>query len=122
MILKQNKSTLYYIEEQKISEYELLLKYNPLIINRKIRSIEMQIEESYYLNVSHMTCDEVSGVITVSYPLEKLVVWIIQQREDLQRFKNKSFKRMNQLKQIISEYTKQEQKEVMDYMLSLIHI
>ena len=78
----------------------------------------MQIEESYYLNVSHMTCDEVSGVITVSYPLEKLVVWIIQQREDLQRFKNKSFKRMNQLKQIISEYTKQEQKEVMDYMRS----
>ncbi|MFL9487822.1 hypothetical protein ACUXS1_001530 [Staphylococcus warneri] len=53
MILKQNKSILYYIEE-KISEYGLLLKYNPLIINRKIRSIEMQIEESYHLNVSHM--------------------------------------------------------------------
>ncbi|OHR48146.1 hypothetical protein HMPREF2941_01005 [Staphylococcus sp. HMSC061F01] len=54
MILKQNKSILYYIEEQKISEYELLLKYSPLIINRKNRSIEMQIEESYHLNVSHM--------------------------------------------------------------------
>lgn len=67
MILKQNKSTLYYIEEQKISEYELLLKYNPLIINRKIRSIEMQIEESYHLNVSHMTCDEVRGIIAASF-------------------------------------------------------
>lgn len=118
MILKQSKSTLYYIEEQKISEYELLLKYNPLIINRKIKSIEMQIEESYHLNVSHMTCDDVDGVITVSYPLEKLVIWIIQQREDLERFKNNSFNRINLLKQIIHGYTKQEQKEVMDYMRS----
>lgn len=118
MILKQNKSTLYYIEEQKISEYELLLKYNPLIVNRKIRSIEMQIEESYHLNVSHMTCDDVGGVITVSYPLEKIVIWIIQQREDLECFKKSSFKRMNLLKQIIRGYTKQEQKEVIDYMRS----
>lgn len=118
MILKQNKSTLYYIEEQKISEYELLLKYNPLIINRKIRSIEMQIEESYHLNVSHMTCDDAGGVITVSYPLEKLVIWIIQQREDLECFKKSSFKRMNLLKQIIRGYTKQEQKEVMRYFKS----
>ena len=47
----------------------------------------MQIEESYHLNVSHMICDDVGGVITVSYPLEKLVIWIIQQREDLECFK-----------------------------------
>lgn len=118
MILKQSKSTLHYIEERKISEYELLLKYNPLIINRKIRSIEMQIEESYHLNVSHMTCDDVGGIVTVSYPLEKLVIWIVQQREDLERFKNNSNKRINLLKLIISEYTKQEQREVMNYMRS----
>ncbi|WP_133172072.1 spore coat protein [Staphylococcus chromogenes] len=78
----------------------------------------MQIEESYHLNVSHMTCDDVGGVITVSYPLEKLVIWIIQQREDLECFKKSSFKRMNLLKQIIRGYTKQEQKEVIDYMRS----
>lgn len=78
----------------------------------------MQIEESYHLNVSHMTYDDVDGVITVSYPLEKLVIWIIQQREDLERFKNNSFNRINLLKQIIRGYTKQEQKEVMDYMRS----
>ncbi|MDT4049792.1 spore coat protein, partial [Staphylococcus arlettae] len=39
-------------------------------------------------------------------------------QEDLERFKKNSVKRMNLLKQIVSEYTKQEQKEVMDYMRS----
>lgn len=114
MILKQNKSTLYYIEEQKISEYELLLKYNPLIINRKIRSIEMQIEESYHLNVSHMTCDEVRGIIAVSFPIDKLVIWISEKKADLKRFKNDSSVRLSLLKQVLNTYTKEEQKQGLD--------
>lgn len=118
MILKHAKSVLIYIDEPKVSEYEILIKYNPTIINKKINSIQEQIKESYDLNVSRTVCDEVSGVISVSYPIEKLVIWIIQQREDLERFKANSVKRMNLLKQIISRYTKQEQKEVIDYMRS----
>ncbi|WP_436956792.1 hypothetical protein [Staphylococcus sp. AS1337] len=59
-----------------------------------------------------------SDVISVTYPLEKLVIWIIQKQDDLDRFKKNSLKRLNLLKQIVSGYTKQEQKEVMDYMRS----
>lgn len=118
MILKHAKSVLLYFDEPKVSEYEILIKYNPIIINKKINSIQEQINESYHLNVSHTVCDEISGVISVSYPIEKLVIWIIQQREDLERFKANSVKRMNLLKQIVSGYTKKEQKEVMDYIRS----
>lgn len=118
MILKRCKSVLWYKEEKKITEYELLTHYNPQFINSKIRAIQEQINAMYHLNVSHTVCDEVSGVISVSYPLEKLVIWIIQKQDDLDRFKKNSVIRMNLLKQILSEYTKQEQKEVMDYMRS----
>lgn len=118
MILKHAKSVLLYFDEPKVSEYEILIKYNPTIINKKIYYLQEQIDESYHLNISHTVCDEVSGVISVSYPIEKLVIWIIQKQEDLERFKKNSVKRMNLLKQIVSEYTKQEQKEVMDYMRS----
>lgn len=118
MILKHAESVLLYFDEPKVSEYEILIKYNPTIINKKIYSLQEQINESYHLNVSHTVCDEVSGVISVSYPLEKLVIWIIQKQDDLDRFKKNSVIRMNLLKQILSEYTKQEQKEVMDYMRS----
>ncbi|MES3642373.1 spore coat protein [Staphylococcus saprophyticus] len=118
MILKHAKSILLYFDEPKVSEYEILIKYNPTIINKKIYYLQEQIDESYHLNVSHTVCDEVSGVISVSYPIEKLVIWIIQKQENLERFKKNSVKRMNLLKQIVSEYTKQEQKEVMDYMRS----
>ncbi|MGI2279812.1 spore coat protein [Staphylococcus cohnii] len=118
MILKHAKSVLLYFDEPKVSEYEILIKYNPIIINKKINSIQEQINESYHLNVSHTVCDEVSGVISVSYPIEKLVIWIIQKQEDLERFKANSVKRVNLLKQIVSGYTKQEQKDVMDYIRS----
>lgn len=119
MILKRAKSVLLYFDEPKVSEYEILIKYNPIIINKKINTIQDQINErSNYLNLSHTVCDEVNGVISVSYPIEKLVIWIIQQREELERFKANSVKRMNLLKQIINGYTKQEQKGVIDYMRS----
>src|SRR5699024_9006509 len=76
MILKRSKNIHWYYEEPKITEYELLTKYSPMMINSKIRVIQEQIDAMYHLNTSHMCCDEVEGVITVSYPLEKLVFWI----------------------------------------------
>lgn len=72
----------------------------------------------YHLNVSHTLCDEVVGVIAVSYPLEKLVIWIIDQKDELDRFKINSTKKLNLLKKLISSYTPKEQKEVMRYFKS----
>lgn len=118
MILKQSKSTLHYIEEQKISEYELLTQYNPQFINSKIRAIQEQINAMYHLNTSHTVCDEVAGVITVSYPVDKLVIWITDQKDELNRFKIRSTKKLNLLKKLTGNYTDKEQKEVMRYFKS----
>ena len=65
-----------------------------------------------------MSCDDVMGVISISYPLEKLVLWIIDQKEELNRFKNSSTKKLNLLKKIIHNYTPKEQQEVMRYFKS----
>nr|CEO43763.1 pathogenicity island protein [Staphylococcus saprophyticus] len=118
MRLKRCKSVLLYKEEMKITEYELLTSYNPQFINSKIRAIQEQIDAMYHLNTSHMMCDDVAGVITVSYPLEKLVIWIIEQKEELNRFKTNSTKKLNLLKKLISNYTPKEQNEVMRYFKS----
>ncbi|WP_436868559.1 pathogenicity island protein [Mammaliicoccus sciuri] len=118
MRLKRCKSVLLYKEEMKITEYELLTSYNPQFINSKIRATQEQIDAMYHLNTSHMMCDDVAGVITVSYPLEKLVIWIIDQKEELNRFKTNSTKKLNLLKKIITNYTPMEQNEVMRYFKS----
>lgn len=118
MRLKRCKSVLLYKEEMKITEYELLTSYNPQFINSKIRAIQEQIDAMYHLNTSHMMCDDVAGVISVSYPLEKLVIWIIDQKEELNRFKTNSTKKLNLLKKLISNYTAKEQNEVMRYFKS----
>ena len=118
MKLKRCKSVLLYKEEIKITEYELLTSYNPQFINSKIRAIQEQIDAMYHLNTSHMMCDDVAGVITVSYPLEKLVIWIINKKEELNRFKTNSTKKLNLLKKLISNYTAKEQNEVMRYFKS----
>lgn len=111
-----NYSLSYY--ETKISEYTLLTEYNPKFINTKIKAITIQIEMMYHLNISHMTTNEVYGVVSISYPLEKLVIDIIGEKEKLKHFKIKSNRNMQQLKQVIKQYTPNEQKEIMYYMQS----
>ena len=117
MILKRISHTLSY-HETKISEYALLTEYNPKFINTKIKAITTQIEMMYHLNISHMTTNDVHGVVSISYPLEKSVIDIIGEKEKLKHFKIKSNRNMQQLKQVIKQYTPNEQKEIMYYMQS----
>ncbi|KAB2211651.1 MAG: pathogenicity island protein [Staphylococcus epidermidis] len=111
-----NYSLSYY--ETKISEYTLLTEYNPKFINTKIKAITTQIEMMYHLNISHMTTNDVHGIVSISYPLEKLVIDIIGEKDKLKHFKIKSNRNMQQLKQVIKQYTPNEQKEIMYYMQS----
>ena len=115
-MLKKNKDTFSDKREERISEYELLVKYNPQFINRKCQALEEQINAMYHLNISHMTCDEATGVVFTSYPLDKLVIWIVEKKEKLERYKNQSLERMNLLKSIVSTYPYHEQQEIMHYM------
>ncbi|WP_261701627.1 pathogenicity island protein [Staphylococcus equorum] len=117
MKLIKSQSIFYYYGT-KLTEYELLTQYNPMFINSKIRAIQEQINAMYHLSASHTVCDEIAGVITVSYPVEKLVIWITDQKDELKRFKINSTKKLNLLRKLISNYSPKEQKEVMRYFKS----
>ncbi|KAA1039480.1 pathogenicity island protein [Macrococcus equipercicus] len=117
MKLKRCNQILHY-EGGKITEYELLTRYNPRFINGKIQAIQYQINAMYSLNQSHVVSCDVRGVISVSYPVDKLVIWIIEQKEALERYKTASSGNLATLKRIVSRYTPQEQKDIIRYMAS----
>lgn len=103
-------------ENNKFTEYELLMKFNPKIINSKIKAMNMQIECMYHLNMSHVITDDNGQLVSTSYPLDKLVIYIIEEKNKLSYYKRKSDKRLKVLKRVISSYTLQEQRNVMRYM------
>ncbi|EUK03885.1 hypothetical protein U094_00282, partial [Staphylococcus aureus DAR5876] len=80
------------------SEYQLLTQFNPAFINKKIKMCEFQIESMYHMSASTTTCDEIMGVVSVSYPIEKLVIKIIETKAGLQNYKNRSINNMALLK------------------------
>ncbi|WP_414052096.1 pathogenicity island protein [Macrococcus animalis] len=108
----------YNIGSNKLSDYELLTQYNPLFISNKIRLIEVFINDLYHLNQSHVTCCDARGVVSVSYPLDKLVFYIIEQKDRLQHYKETSDIKLTMVKRLLERYTHQEQKEVMAFMKS----
>ncbi|MGV2876143.1 pathogenicity island protein [Macrococcus capreoli] len=117
MKFKRYTTELRYKERiNKVTDYELLTKYNPLFIAKKKSLIRSQIEDMYHLNHSHVTCCDVRGVITVSYPLDKLVIWIIDSKERLEHYEAISENRMTMLKNILINYSPKQQKEVMLFM------
>ncbi|MGX0481041.1 spore coat protein CotF [Staphylococcus pasteuri] len=105
-------------QQSKISEYELLTKYNPKYINSKIKTAQSHIDEMYHLSTSITTCDQIMGIISVSYPVDKLVIWISKTKANLKRFKDDSAIRLYLLKQVLNTYTKEEQQKVVRYMQS----
>ena len=105
-------------QQSKISEYELLTKYNPKYINSKIKTAQSHIDEMYHLSTSITTCDDIMGVISVSYPVDNLVIWISETKDNLKRFKDDSAMRLYLLTQILNTYSQEEQRQVVRYMQS----
>ena len=85
-------------QQSKISEYELLTKYNPKYINSKIKTAQSHIDEMYHLSTSITTCDDI--------------------KDNLKRFKDDSAMRLYLLKQILNTYSQEEQRQVVRYMQS----
>lgn len=67
-------------DKNKFTEYELLMKFNPKIINSKIKAMNMQIECMYHLNMSHVITDDNGRLVSTSYPLDKLVIYIVEEK------------------------------------------
>ena len=102
----------------KITEVELLMHYNPKVINRKIKAMRSQIESLYHLNINHVITNENDILVSVSYPLDKLVIYIIEEKDKLEYYLKTAQDRLDLLKDIIKNYSKNEQYDVIRYMLS----
>ncbi|NJH78457.1 spore coat protein [Staphylococcus agnetis] len=119
MKLSKSKNVLYYRNNgNKLSEYQLLTQFNPVFINKKIQMCEFQIESMYHMNTSTTTCDEIFGVVSVSYPIEKLAIKIIEAKAGLVNYKKRSMRNMEILKSVLNQYTEKEKKQVIRYMRS----
>ncbi|HDD0422701.1 TPA: spore coat protein [Staphylococcus aureus] len=119
MRLIKTKHRLYYRNgDNKLSEYQLLTQFNPAFINKKIKMCEFQIESMYHMSASTTTCDEIMGVVSVSYPIEKLVIKIIETKAGLQNYKRLSINNITLLKTVLNRYTEKEKKQVVKYMRS----
>lgn len=119
MKLNKAQKVLYYRNNgNKLSEYQLLTQFNPVFINKKIQMCEFQIESMYHMNTSTTTCDEIFGVVSVSYPIEKLAIKIIEAKAGLQNFKNRSLRNLEMLKCVLNQYTEKEKQQVVKYMRS----
>ncbi|MGA4514660.1 pathogenicity island protein [Staphylococcus caledonicus] len=116
MNIKRVKHFLYY-REAKITEYALLTEFSPQFINTKIKGIRLQIEAMYYLNISHSSSNEF-GFVSVSYPLEKLVIHILEEKAKLNAYIKRSSKKLALFKEVVKGYTSSEQKEIMYYIRS----
>nr|WP_224721139.1 pathogenicity island protein [Staphylococcus aureus] len=77
-----------------------------------------QIESLYHLNMNHVITNENDMLVSVSYPLDKLVLYIIEEKDKLEYYMKTAQARLNLFKDIIKNYSKNEQQDVMRYMLS----
>ncbi|EOB9376232.1 pathogenicity island protein [Staphylococcus aureus] len=102
----------------KITEVELLMHYNPKVINSKIKAMRSQIESLYHLNMNHVITNDNDMLVSVSYPLDKLVLYIIEEKDKLEYYMKTAQDRLNLFKNIIKNYSENEQQDVMRYMLS----
>ena len=118
MKLLKCERTFTYKSNGKLSEYQLLRDFSPVTIRLNIAYMTMQINEMYHLSVSHTTCSDVLGVITIGTPVETLVCWIIEQKQALERYKKKCNKNMHILKTCLYQYSKDEQREIKRYLSS----
>lgn len=118
MKFKRYKKELIYKEYMhQLTDYELLTCYSPYFISRKLKQHQEQIECMYDLNTSHST-DTALGFTTVSVRLEDLAIYIIEEREKLERYRRKSEANIKLLKQVMSGYSNSQQRSIMKYFIS----
>lgn len=115
MKLKRADRVLMYKDNLKLVEYDILTKFNPVYINKTIKVLNEQIEEMYHLSTSHTEpCD--NGLYSVSVKVEDLVIWILEQKQALARYKRKSNRYIHILKKVASGYSISEQRAIKRYL------
>ncbi|MCH4984922.1 spore coat protein [Macrococcoides goetzii] len=108
---------LRFKEVDRLTEYQLLRDFSPSSIRFNIAFMSMQINEMYYLSVSTTTPTPI-GLVSVGCNVDRLAIWIIEQKQALERYKKKSNSNMHLLKRCLYTYSKDEQREVKSYLSS----
>lgn len=110
MKLKRENKEYKYYQDGKVLEWVILTRFNPFYISAKIRAKYFYIETLYHLNTSHCVFDENRGVVSVSYPLDRLVLKIIEEKNKLSRYEKESLKKIDMLKQVMDSYDNKDKK------------
>lgn len=104
-------------DRQQYSNEELLIHYNPYFIAEKIEDMQQFIEGSYSRGLPRLTNDG-TNVIYESVPVETLAFEVINQKEDLTKYKMKSLHKLRACRYAMSRFDKQSQSEIMKYFES----
>ncbi|EOD4250877.1 spore coat protein [Staphylococcus pseudintermedius] len=115
-ILRQSKP-FKYVVLNKLNEYQLLRDFSPNTIKFNLAYLNMQINEMHHLSTGH-TCKTSMGLVPVSCNVEKLAIWIIEQKQALERYKKRANKNMAILRRCMQNYSLEEQKEIKYYLSS----
>lgn len=105
-------------DRQQYSNDELLIYYNPYFISEKIEDMQQFIDSMYSRGLPRLTNDG-TNVIYESVPVETLAFEVINQKEDLTKYKMKSLHKLRACRYALSRFDKQSQKEIMQYFKTL---
>ncbi|MEB7865888.1 hypothetical protein NGC65_10585 [Staphylococcus xylosus] len=101
-------------DRQQYSNEELLIHYNPYFIAEKIEDMQQFIDSMYSRGLPRLTNDG-TNVIYESVPVETLAFEVINQKEDLTKYKMKSLHKLRACRYALSRFDKQSQREIMQY-------
>lgn len=114
-LIRCNKSFTYSVK-RLMTEYELLRDFSIKNIEFKIKLMQEQINEFYHLSMSHTTSSDVYGYVTVGCSVDELAIWIIEQKERLDRYISKSNQNIELLEFCLKHYTHKEQQKIKLYL------
>lgn len=103
--------------KQYYSDYELLTQYNPYYVSEKIEDMQMYIESSYTQGLPRLTNDG-TNVVYESLSVENVVFDLMQQKQDLIKYKIKSLYKLRAFRNALNGFDKQSQGAIMRYFES----
>lgn len=101
-------------DRQQYSNEELLIHYNPYFIAEKIEDMQQFIEGSYSRGLPRLTNDG-TNTMYESVSVETLAFEVINQKEDLTKYKMKSLHKLRACRYALSRFDKHSQSEIMKY-------
>lgn len=104
-------------ERERFSDYELLTQYNPYFISDKLNDMTCFIESSYDRQYPRLTNDG-TNVVYESLSVENVVFDLIQQKQDLIKYKIKSLYKLRAFRNALNSFDKQSQRAIMRYFES----